>query len=76
MRTKVSETQTNTNCDIINKLAEMDLKHIIDRILMYLESDSSSLENLEAVSGDWARIIYSSRFLYKIKVLFILCTVH
>lgn len=62
------ETPTIKTCDIISNLARMDLTHIIDRIFMYLESDS--LMNMEDVSDDWTRIVYSSRYLYKTKVLF------
>ena len=68
MRTKELETPATNTCDIISNLARMDLTHIIERIFMYLGSDS--LLSLKDVSDDWTRIVYSSRFLYKTKVLF------
>ena len=52
--------------DILRKLARMDLRHILDHILSYL--DMESINRVEMVSPVWAWVVQTSSSMYKNKV--------
>eukprot|EP00092_Neocalanus_flemingeri_P001232 GFUD01001314.1.p1 GENE.GFUD01001314.1~~GFUD01001314.1.p1 ORF type:complete len:116 (+),score=34.06 GFUD01001314.1:93-440(+) len=56
--------------DIVKMLAMLDMRHILDHILSYL--DMETLNMVEMVSPLWAWVVQSSSLAYKNKVLTLL----
>jgi|ERR1719397_1387543 len=54
------------NQDIIQQLFLLDLRHILDNVLSYL--DMETLSNVEMVSPLWAWLVHSSNYIYRRKV--------
>ena len=55
--------------DLLKQLALLDLQHVLDLILSFL--DQESLETIGKVSPLWAFIVQSSGVVYRKKVSFI-----
>ena len=52
--------------DLIQGLARLDMRHILDHILSYL--DMETLSTVEKVSPLWAWVVQSSNSVYRQKV--------
>ena len=59
-------TELAARQDLFQQLANMDMRHILDHILSYL--DMESIYRVEKVSPLWAWVVQSSSVVYKNKV--------
>ena len=62
----VNNTQLNERQDLLQGLARLDLRHILDHILSYL--DMETISRVEKVSPLWAWVVQSSNSVYRQKV--------
>ena len=57
----------NHEYDIFHQLAKKNLKHILDQILSYL--DTETLTSVEMVSPLWSNVVNGSNVAYRSKVI-------
>ena len=57
----------NHEYDIFHQLAKKNLKHILDQILSYLDTDT--LTSVEMVSPLWSNVVNCSNVAYRLKVI-------